>query len=182
MEKPLDGAASALRPESAPDLLGPLEGWRVWRVIRADGELRLASVVRRTVWPVREPLVAECFANRPFHHWLRGRPPHEAPQEGCRCGIYTASLETAARYLHDPLPLALARVLGRVALWGSVVEHEDGVRASHAYPAAIAIPAGAGGPGGIGAAELAAGLACYGVPVELLPPGQQVGGGLLPLP
>lgn len=60
-------------------------------------------------------------------------------------------------------------MLGRVALWGTVVECERGFRASSAYPVALYVPVGRGSNALRRALDLAAGLRRYRVPVELLP-------------
>jgi hypothetical protein len=61
-----------------------------------------------------------------------------------------------------------ARVFGRVALWGKVVECERGWRATRAYPSRIYVPADTR-LGSADEVEIAAQLTEYGVPVELLP-------------
>jgi hypothetical protein len=155
--------------EPAPDYAEPLQAWRVWRVVERGGELTLASIVKGTLWPAREPLAAECLGYRPFRTRLLRRPRHEAPQAGCECGVYGTRLERAARYLVDTLPEARARLLGRVALWGTVVECEHGYRASRAYPLVLYVSEDAGAAGGLDGGALAAGLARYGVPIELVP-------------
>lgn len=152
----------------APDFVEPITAWRVWRVVEQAGELLLASVVKRTVWRPGEPLVAECLDHRPFVDWVRRRPVHEAPQERCECGIYAATLDYASRYLNDALPDALTRVVGRVALWGTVVECEHGYRASHAYPVELFVPADPARGWKLDLRAIVAGLRRYGVPTELL--------------
>jgi hypothetical protein len=110
--------------------------------VRQRRELRLRSVVFNTIWPPEEELVAA----------------HD--------------LERAANYLYlyDDVrqPHLRSRAIGRVSLWGSVVEGEHGWRASHAYPERILLPSTdrAGRP--TAAEAIAEGLACYGVPVEIL--------------
>jgi hypothetical protein len=59
-------------------------------------------------------------------------------------------------------------VLGHVALWGTVIECERGLRASHAYPIRIYVPADAGEPWRVSWEEVAFGLWHYGVPIEPL--------------
>jgi hypothetical protein len=164
----LTEAATAHALTRPPDFVEPFVAWRVWRVVERDGELSLASVVKRTVWPAGQPLVAECLKSRPFLD-VRRRPPHGAPTERCECGIYAATLERAEEYLNDSYPEALARVLGRVALWGSVVQCERGFRASHAYPLALYVSTRATRNPRRTPDEIAAGLARYGVTVERLP-------------
>jgi hypothetical protein len=78
------------------------------------------------------------------------------------------ALARIGQYVAEPPCRGVARVLGRVALWGTVIECERGFRASHAYPARIYVPADAGDPWRIGWEEVAFGLARYGVPIEPL--------------
>ena len=89
---------------------------------------------------------------------LRRKQPHESQEPDCDCGIYAASLDRLDRYLADAPLRAAARVLGQVALWGTVIECEHGLRASHAYPLRMYVPADAGGQWRIGWDEVASGL------------------------
>jgi hypothetical protein len=58
--------------------------------------------------------------------------------------------------------------IGRVVLWGTVVEGTHGWRASHAYPAELWLPdADRMGVGLPGIASIALGLADYGIPVHI---------------
>jgi hypothetical protein len=138
----------------------------VWRVLANDGTLTLASVVKGVAWLPGEPLVAECLGPRLIP--LPRLRPHAAPGPRCECGIYATDRARASRYLRDSIPFDLGRVLGRVALWGTVVECERGFRASHAYPLALYVPVGHGNGALRRALELATGLRRYRVPVELL--------------
>jgi hypothetical protein len=128
---------------SAPDYADPLIGWRVWCVVATADGLRLGSVIHDERWPIGMELVAECRAE--------GR--HEAPDEACTCGIHAArEPATVWSYLRGrDEPGTVARVLGRVLLWGRVVEHEGGWRASHALPLDLVATE----------PELARGLAAY---------------------
>jgi hypothetical protein len=162
--------ASAAATAQAPDLAAAIEAWRVWRVVHKDGGYRLCSALKPTVWPRREPLDAECLHPEPPLRWLRRRERHGAPDASCECGIYGAGLEQIGLYLMPaPAEPALARVVGRVSLWGTVIECERGFRASNAYPLSIYVPVDAHGEGGDGCDELADSLERYGVPVRLLP-------------
>ena len=108
----------------APDYAEALIGWRVWCVVRTPNGLRLASVIRDQIWEEGVETVAHCEAG------------HDAPEADCACGIYAArEPEAVLTYLHGrDEPHTVSRVLGRVLLWGTVVEHEHGWRASHALP------------------------------------------------
>jgi hypothetical protein len=93
--------------------------------VREDG--RLQSVLHNDVWKPGRPLAAAC------------QHEHTAPDGACACGIYAVrEPEGARRYLlgRDE-PEVVGRVLGQVALWGTVVEARLGWRASRAYPAAL---------------------------------------------
>jgi hypothetical protein len=155
---------------SAPDVAGTVDAWRVWRVVARGERYLLGSMIKPTIWPPLEPLRAECLCPRPPLAWLRRQPRHPAPAEACECGIYAADLDQIGPYLNgSSTDFAVARVLGRVALWGTVVECERGLRATYAYPQRIFVPADACHDRRRGeAGELADGLAAYGVPVELL--------------
>jgi len=97
--------------------------------------------------------------------------------EACYCGIYgVRDAEHAAAYLTNDLwrdePLRwplLHRAIGRVSLWGSVVECKQGWRASHAYPERIYLPTRSeSGEALPQLGDLAAALSAYGVPVKLI--------------
>jgi hypothetical protein len=108
------------RPQPLPEhALDPVEGWRTWELEREGDELRLVSPLVEAQWPSGEALAATC-----------GRHAgHGAPADDCSCGIYAVS---------SPENLGTVRtgvsVVGSVALWGRVVEHEKGSRGQLAYP------------------------------------------------
>jgi hypothetical protein len=122
----------------APDYADALIGWRVWCVVRRNGQLRLASVIADEVWPLDGELVARCRAHEiPGNGLLvERREEHRVPAGDCTCGIYAArEPATVWTYLRGrDEPDTVARVVGRVLLWGRAVEHEDGWRAERAYP------------------------------------------------
>jgi hypothetical protein len=147
-----------------PDYLEPLEGWRVWRASNDGSQLRLRSVVQETVWPPGEELTAECLRRRVLARLRRGRE-HEAPDEACACGIYATTLTRLGSYLHERGDGRAYYVFGRVLLWGTVIECEQGWRAARAYPAEIIVPT----ERAPATEEIEAALNCYGVPVVVLP-------------
>jgi hypothetical protein len=164
---------------SAPDYLEPTVAWRTWQVVEAEEGARLSSILYPTLWPPRRELVAECRHRRLvlFRPWRLRPPDHGAPEESCRCGIYgTARAADAAAYLEGYIFKSepsrwrlLRRVLGRVSLWGSVVECKDGWRASHAYPEQLFVPTPeAEDEIGSDLGEVVDGLAVYGVDVAIL--------------
>jgi hypothetical protein len=126
------------QPEPTPlePVAAPYVGFRHWHVV---GD-RLCSVGRhplvgvrcpsgsgptgRVEWPIRQLAALPC-ADGP------------APAFDCSCGIY------ATHKLHDPGsawrsgPQYARHVVGAVALWGRVVEHEWGYRAQYARPVSL---------------------------------------------
>ena len=161
-----------LERTDAPDFAEPIEAWRVWRVVNGKHGYRLGSVVKETVWRPGEAIVADCLRSR-VSAWLqrRLRRDHAAPEKRCECGVYAAWLPYVEPYLTDePVSWAggAARVLGKVSLWGVVIECERGFRASAAYPSELYVPADASLEGDHRSEDIAMGLAVYGTPVELL--------------
>lgn len=133
--------ASAVR---APDAIDPVVGWRCWRVFDAHECFSLRSACRPFEWLPERAFRASCDLER-----------HEAPAEGCACGVYAARSPSlplqylpphvkAAACVRTPAVLNYDRILafGRVALWGDVVECEWGWRAALAYPIDLWLPAG----------------------------------------
>jgi hypothetical protein len=138
----------------------PVIGWRVWQVERSagDGALVLASIAKPTHWPRRLRLEASCIGA------LGAAPQHRAPwgDGGCLCGIWALRERRDAEHaawvygLHD-LAHAVTRgialranalatipyvAIGRVALWGRVVEHTRGYRGEYAYPLDLRVHSG----------------------------------------
>jgi hypothetical protein len=164
--------------EPVPDYVEPVEAWRVWRVGMRDGRIVLMSLFAATVWEPAVPLAASCAQG----HRSRWRPwriepnAHPAPELECRCGIYGVQSVAAARpYLKSPALLYRdERVIGRVAMWGTVVEGPHGWRASRAYPIELFVPSAAVVQGGFRRRayldEILVALEEYRVPVDLVPP------------
>ena len=107
------------------DTLGPLRGYRLWRV--ADGLLH--SPARGDAWLPLEPFRARC----PHATVLDER---RLPHARCTCGIYaTRHLSTVLPQRNLPLSGRFSGwIIGEVRLWGRVFEHEHGWRAEWAYP------------------------------------------------
>lgn len=107
----------------------PLVGWRCWFVL--PHELMLRPIYRRgLVWKPREALEAIC-----------PNDPHEPPADGCKCGIWTVChpmLLDEIGWTSAPPDgvdkLSGIMVVGEVSLWGKIIQHERGWRASCAYP------------------------------------------------
>jgi hypothetical protein len=154
----------------APDVIGPLFGFRTWTVAFRDGEPSLASVLHQTVhWPQTSELRAEHMGGGGL------RNSHDAPLTGCQCGIYawdtaerlrlrgggawlghsdgtSPSLLISLKLLgRKSAPEGVAsgveiKVAGRVALWGKVFRHTFGYRAEFAKPLALVAPSGSSRP------------------------------------
>lgn len=137
----------------------PIEGWRLWRIIRRDqietftddlvreladahdrGENpwrrlllqpKLAALAQNCRWD--RTMTAACVTDA--HH------PDEPPSRYCGCGVWAFKTEEdmSARlvdYLDEHgLPIAY----GRVQLWGRIIEHQHGYRAQHARPFHVTI-------------------------------------------
>lgn len=109
-----------LRAESRI-LAEPVTGWRVWTLYarKRGAEVRLRPIGGRArPWPPFEPARATCSRH--------GRYP--VPGFDCTCGLHATRSSDLLRRARNPA------VLGTVALWGRVVEHEHGYRAAFAYP------------------------------------------------
>jgi hypothetical protein len=127
-----------------PDQVGdPIHAWRIWFVVpehRTSGELRLQSIVYGKLWEPKVIVKASCRASITHED-------HEAPSADHKCGIYAVKTsEEAHRYYRDPTYKArtewmeIWKVIGQVALWGKVIEGENGYRAQYAYPVKLMIP------------------------------------------
>jgi hypothetical protein len=148
----------------APDYIEPLLGWRLWRIAHGGSEVRLTSPFYRTTWPPSEPLLARC-AHLPV--WRRRRR-HHVPEEDCTCGIYAASLEVLEHEIPGASLWGWPRLaIGRVALWGRVVQTERGWRGEMAYPERLFVILAPGGDRDK-ATRIAEGLERYGVEVGVI--------------
>jgi hypothetical protein len=99
----------------------PVVAWRTWALTgRSEGDNLLLRPVagRSRPWKPRSAVEAACK-----HAKL-----HAAPNVDCTCGLYGTRKVEPLRHTRSPA------VIGRVALWGRVIEHELGYRAEFAYP------------------------------------------------
>jgi len=160
-----------------PDYAEPLEAWRVWRVARRGDDVVLQSLFAGAVWEPEIPFVASCTeGHRPrWAPWRKRPSEHPVPELECRCGIYGVQSVAAARLFLELPPLRCRddRVIGRVALWGDVVEGPTGWRASHAYPLELFVPSPRVGHRGLRQRahvdEILFALEAYRVPVDFVP-------------
>lgn len=108
--------------------LEPILGWRAWKV---EGG-RLYSTVWGSLWPERARLEATCgLGGRSSPGGLRGM--HDAPSLRCQCGIYALKAREDALYLADQIIAPDVAAIGRVSLWGRVVETQRGYRGQYGY-------------------------------------------------
>lgn len=104
----------------------PVLGWRYWQ-LRPDGLLRSVTH-RRVVWRPDEPLRAVCLIGG-----------HAAPAAGCACGVHAEPTLEILRAQGLCTAPGEPLVMGRVALWGSVVTDDHGLRAEFASPRRLAL-------------------------------------------
>jgi hypothetical protein len=156
-------AQAAVAPDvevRAPDYTDPVVGWRIWRVVRCRGQYLLGSLFNRVAWFPETALEAQCFQSI-----IRSRA-HRSPDLRCHCGIYAAQRDTIDAGLLSQRSLR-PLVIGRVNLWGDVLEAEYGWRASRGYPERIFVPR-IGAPPKDEDYRIAEGLEAYGVPVSIV--------------
>jgi len=111
------------RAPAAPPSVEPIVAYRSWRVGKEE---MLISATFECVWNVRERMTATC--RQPVTH-------PAAPAWDCRCGFYAFKTHGALAASEYALGSSAVEVVcGRVALWGTVIDHETGYRAEHAYP------------------------------------------------
>lgn len=169
----------------APDLIGPLVGWRAWYVRETDEGWRLCSIHYAEPWPVGQRLEALCHRSRYVSTKNEStHARHDAPGKRCLCGVYAAKeLELAKQYLVPtynspegvpPGPDYVHRAVGQVSLWGRVLDCALGYRASIAYPARLWIPTRRPDGEPFDVEALALDLVDYGVSVDVLEAGSQV--------
>lgn len=144
----------------APDFCAPIVGWRAWGLVLGADGARLRSPLYEEDWPPGVAFRARC----------RAGTAHAAAETACTCGVHASSTAAAAaEYLvgRDE-PRVVHRVLGRVALWGRVVEAERGWRGAFAYPVELLVPTRHANGRPVDAAVLGRALAPYGVAVRAL--------------
>jgi hypothetical protein len=97
----------------------PIVAWRTWNLAITRGGPRLLPVGdHRKPWRPRERTRAVCGRHR-FHR---------APDPACTCGVHASKGLGLLQRTRGPA------ILGTVALWGRVIEHELGYRGSFGYP------------------------------------------------
>lgn len=92
----------------------------------------LRAAVIKYIWPKGEPAFA---GHELVSNWHGGITPGNMPAPGI--GLFAKSLVGFSSELVGVQPSHLEYVWGTVALWGDVIEHARGWRATHAYPLSI---------------------------------------------
>lgn len=140
-----ESAASAVT--EVPTFTECVLGYRAWRI---DDQDRLWPISdRRRAW---EPGIntARCNCVVPGTlsfdwSWRDGRrvlephPRHEAPSEGCTCGLYSWRRPRQG-WKHNRSFASASTVWGAVASWGRLQVHGPGFRAEHACVVTLAYP------------------------------------------
>lgn len=166
-----------------PDYIETVIGWRTWSWHEKFG---LRSVVKEETWVPGEPKRAECRETFAYLGALLKREVslstsfadgHRVPVDWCRCGIY--ALRTPAC-----LPTKTGgdfTVVGRVRLWGYVVQGPRGWRAQFGYPDSLFVVTGSKRNSRRDVLERALDdLERFGVPVATVPTPRVVGAGGAP--
>lgn len=99
----------------------PVIAMRAWWLgwpRRAGAPVLLPVIAGGRPWPAGRPAKAVC---------RRGRR-HSVPGLDCLCGLHATTDESRLRRTRSP------GVVGTVAMWGRIVEHERGYRAEMGYP------------------------------------------------
>jgi hypothetical protein len=107
--------------------------------------LRLRSPAFRSLWLPGRPFRAECARSDAQLAWAGIARHQRAPDRACSCGVYAAkTARQVTRHLRDlaraPAAGLVCHVIGRVALWGAVIEARAGWRAQTAYPRELWLP------------------------------------------
>lgn len=111
--------------QRVPDGVEVMTGWRCWYVGHVAEGIRLRALGQSTVWEPKKQLVAACSNGL----------PHIAPHKQCQCGIW--SFHTLEKLIPAAKGYTGVTVLGKVSIWGRIVECENGFRSQFAYPAEL---------------------------------------------
>lgn len=116
------------------DRMQAVIGWRIWLVTRTG--FLYSPFQSHHGWPGFAPLRAGCYPrDLPAIH------RDGVPSANHRCGIFaTKSVAEAWLWARELDENDESWVIGKVALWGTVHEHERGFRAQFAYPQLLYLP------------------------------------------
>lgn len=107
-----------------PDSVNVITAYRAWHVCNTKEGLRLKALGQNDVWEPKKAIEAKCTSGK----------NHRSPDFDCECGIWSF---TCVDKLLEALSGYTPSVIGKVSLWGRVVECENGFRAQYAYPAEL---------------------------------------------
>jgi hypothetical protein len=142
----------------------PVVGWRIWRAERAidrtisalelalelreaerEGverpaerlfHYRLRSLTQPSFWPPWARMESFCGAEQR----LQTHPQSPGPEAQCECGVWAfRSRDLAERTLLDYAQSGRTLAVGRVTLWGRIIEQELGWRAQFGYPVELEV-------------------------------------------
>ena len=122
-------------------LLRHIEAWRFWEPIgekdcHGQPELALVSLGHAYIWPPGEAAEATCGYCPAFQQDCAGAAGEKGmPTYNCPGGLY--GYKSKAFALKDPAVSDGNVILGKVALWGRITEHEKGYRAQYGYPLSL---------------------------------------------
>jgi hypothetical protein len=105
----------------APDVPAAVIGWRRWRLEKGLRAPTLVSPITSSRWRARVEKSASCRFGG-----------HDAPAPGCGCGLYAVAALSPLLRAFSP-----GEVLGCTALWGTIIEGEDGWRGATGYPVVL---------------------------------------------
>ena len=151
MDADVGGGPPQLSPVADVPAGRPVLGWRYWQVQAGAGVMRSVTH-KRIQWRPGTPQRAVCLIGG-----------HAAPAAGCACGVHATPdldrLRSECLCLAPTDPL----VVGEVALWGTVVDDDHGLRGEFAYPHRLRLVVPAGAAADPGALRC---LASFGVPAD----------------
>ena len=149
---------SALPKESSDQAIVAYRAWD-W-----DGSHLLACGVSGTWAAMTAPRAEHTTSDH-----MGNRPKCAAPKADCNCGYYAFKTPIdLARNSYGPNPRNPFHLVGRVALWGRVIECTGGYRAEYAYPQALFL--GVGADDAAKAAARVYGVDCVPAPEEIARP------------
>ena len=134
------GIATTAPPKPLEKALvaGPILAFRYWALYgtqspthRQYTSIWLESLYQPTIWQPGIPLVGSCHVMQVAAIHPGSDPPHS----GCSCGVYALKQPgPPPQYTPHPNASFIGVFGGTVALWGRVIDHQQGYRAQYAYP------------------------------------------------
>lgn len=121
-------------------------GYRVWAMNEHTGRLEAIGIGRKFSnigWPTWQEIeqcrgLAKAECNRYSHLKNKRRP---IPDENCSCGYHaTKTIPDYGDLAHLAANNDDNYVLGKIAMWGRIIEHDEGYRAEFAYPQVLYYP------------------------------------------